>query len=136
MKYLQQYVHVLPICYYIRLTREPKEGSMMYMQEMLSNMSRAIIRFNRAKCRSRKVNLLERKLALIPICEHAHWYTQVYNLHVFPSGGQGGLEINWYIKRYWGRKLGHERFFNLFSNFFLGKTEHIKKIVVQKCNKR
>ena len=60
---------------------------MMYMQEMLSNMSRAIIRFNRAKCRSRKVNLLERKLALIPICEHAHWYTQVYNLHVFPRGG-------------------------------------------------
>ena len=32
--------------------------------------------------------------------------SKVYKLKVFLRWGWG--EINWYIRRYWGRKLGHE----------------------------
>ena len=46
---LQQNVHVFPVSFYTRLTRDPKEGSMMYMQEMSSNLSRAEIRYNRVQ---------------------------------------------------------------------------------------
>ena len=87
---LQQNVHVFPVSFYTRLTRDPKEGSMMYMQEMSSNLSRAEIRYNRVQRWLREVNLLEKKLVLIPICEHAHWFMIVL---VNPGGEEPCLLV-------------------------------------------
>ena len=60
--------------FYKRLNSTPKKASTVASYEKDSSLKPAQKRHLRVKGWTKNVNLFEKNMVIIPICEHSHWY--------------------------------------------------------------
>ena len=60
--------------FYKRLNSTPKKASTVASYEKDSSLKPAEKRHLRVKGWTKNVNLFEKNMVIIPICEHSHWY--------------------------------------------------------------
>jgi len=67
-------VHIFSTMFYKRLNSTPKKASTVASYEKDSSLKPAQKRHLRVKGWTKNVNLFEKNMVIIPICEHSHWY--------------------------------------------------------------
>ena len=67
-------VHFFSTMFYKRLNSTPKKASTVVSYEKDSSLKPAQKRHLRVKGWTKNVNLFEKNMVIIPICEHSHWY--------------------------------------------------------------
>ena len=67
-------VHIFSTMFYKRLNSTPKKASTVASYEKDSSLKPAEKRHMRVKGWTKNVNLFEKNMVIIPICEHSHWY--------------------------------------------------------------
>jgi len=67
-------VHIFSTMFYKRLNSTPKKASTVASYEKDSSLKPAEKRHLRVKGWTKNVNLFEKNMVIIPICEHSHWY--------------------------------------------------------------
>jgi len=67
-------VHMFSTMFYKRLNSTPKKASTVASYEKDSSLKPAEKRHMRVKGWTKNVNLFEKNMVIIPICEHSHWY--------------------------------------------------------------
>ena len=67
-------VHIFPTMFYNRLNSTHKKASTVASYEKDSSLKPAEKRHLRVKGWTKNVNLFEKNMVIIPICEHSHWY--------------------------------------------------------------
>jgi len=67
-------VHIFSTMFYKRLNSTPKKASTVASYEKDANLLPAQKRHLRVKGWTKNVNLFEKNMVIIPICEHSHWY--------------------------------------------------------------
>ena len=67
-------VHMFSTMFYKRLNSTPKKTSTVASYEKDSTLKPAEKRHMRVKGWTKNVNLFEKNMVIIPICEHNHWY--------------------------------------------------------------
>ena len=70
-------VHILPSTFYKKLVMVPEVGTPLEIQERNSSLSISEKRHARVTRWTRKINLIEQKLIVVPICENSHWFLVV-----------------------------------------------------------
>eukprot|EP00092_Neocalanus_flemingeri_P033060 GFUD01035954.1.p1 GENE.GFUD01035954.1~~GFUD01035954.1.p1 ORF type:complete len:1471 (+),score=415.21 GFUD01035954.1:79-4491(+) len=70
----QPTVHIFSTMFYKRLNSTPKKASTVASYEKDSSLKPAEKRHMRVKGWTKNVNLFEKNMVIIPICEHSHWY--------------------------------------------------------------
>ena len=67
-------VHIFSTMFYKCLNSTPKKASAVASYEKDSSLKPAEKRHLRVKRWTKNVNLFEKNMVIIPICEHSHWY--------------------------------------------------------------
>jgi hypothetical protein len=67
-------VHIFSTMFYKRLNSTPKKASTVASYEKDTSLKPAQKRHLRVKGWTKNVNLFEKNMVIIPICEHSHWY--------------------------------------------------------------
>ena len=70
----QPTVHIFSTMFYKRLNSTPKKASAVASYEKDVNLLPAQKKHLRVKGWTKNVNLFEKNMVIIPICEHSHWY--------------------------------------------------------------
>ena len=70
----QSHVYIFPTMFYHRLVTTPSKVAMENSFEKDPGLSEAKKRHLRVKGWTKKVNIFQENMVIIPICEHSHWY--------------------------------------------------------------
>ena len=89
----QPAIHIFTSMFYKRLIDTPKKVTEVNSFECDMSLSKAQIRYMRVHKWTKKINLFDKTMVLIPICEHDHWYLVIaINLTNIMRGNQKNIK--------------------------------------------